>query len=109
MHPSEYPTSEHPTTAFGTGYGTGEHRTAVQPPPVGPAGNAGGKFPAGTGGRRSPDLVALVAGALFVLIAVLGLVGSALPGWVFGGGLVAVVLVALGAGLLATELRRIRR
>jgi hypothetical protein len=40
---------------------------------------------------------------------VLALVGTSLPGWVFGGGLVATVLVVLGAGLLVSELRRIKR
>ncbi|SDN61837.1 hypothetical protein SAMN05660199_00421 [Klenkia soli] len=58
--------------------------------------------------RRSPDLVALVAGVVFCLIAVLGLVGTSLPGWVFGGGLVAVVLVVIGVGVLVAELRRSR-
>ena len=41
--------------------------------------------------------------------AVLALVGTSLPGWVFGGGLVATVLVVLGAGLLVSELRRVKR
>ena len=102
MHPSEHPTTEyltaeHPTTAFGTDQPAGPHATAVLP------GSTARR------GRLSPDLVALIAGALFVLVAVLALVGTSLPGWVFGGGLVATVLVVLGAGLLVSELRRIKR
>ncbi|SDG06862.1 hypothetical protein [Klenkia brasiliensis] len=58
--------------------------------------------------RRSPDLLALTAGVVFCLVAVLGLVGTSLPGWVFGGGFVAVVLVVAGVGLLVTELRKPR-
>ncbi|GHE10798.1 hypothetical protein [Klenkia taihuensis] len=58
--------------------------------------------------RRSPDLLALTAGVVFCLVAVLGLVGTSLPGWVFGGGFVAVVLVVAGVGLLVNELRKPR-
>ncbi|SCX47173.1 hypothetical protein SAMN03159343_1953 [Klenkia marina] len=78
-----------PGTAAGTGARTG---TGVAPLP----------------GRRLPDLLALTAAAVFCLVAVLGLVGTSLPGWMFGGGFVAVVLVVAGAGLLVNELRRTR-
>ncbi len=58
--------------------------------------------------RRSPDVVALTAGVVFCLVAVLGLTSASLPGWLFGGGLVAVVLVVVGVGVLVAELRRSR-
>jgi hypothetical protein len=60
--------------------------------------------------RRSPDLVALVAGAVFVLFAVLGLTGASLGLSLFAdGGIVWLVLVGAGVALLAGELRRARR
>ncbi|GAA4311668.1 phage holin family protein [Klenkia terrae] len=111
----EHATTEHPTTEFGTDHPRGAQATAVAPPLVGPTGYATWQEaqaqpdPVARPGRRSPDVVALVSGALFVLVAVLALVGTSLPGWVFGGGLVATVLVVLGAGLLVSELRRIKR
>lgn len=58
--------------------------------------------------RRSPDVLSLTAGVVFCLLAVLGLAGTSLPGWLFGGGVVAVVLVVAGVGLLVNELRRHR-
>ena len=81
------------------------HDTALLPDPLAAAGHPSVPGPVATG-RRRPDLVALVAGVVFCLVAVLGLVGTSLPTWVFGGGLVAVVLVVLGVGLLISELRR---
>ena len=60
--------------------------------------------------RRSFDLVALVAGAVFVLFAVLGLTGTSLDvGFFADGGIVWIVLVGAGVALLANELRRARR
>lgn len=60
--------------------------------------------------RRSVDVVALVAGAVFVLFAVLGLTGLSLGTGLFAdGGLVWLVLVGAGVALLANELRRARR
>ncbi len=112
MHPTERPMPERPMPE----QPTAEHPTAVRPPSVDhvpwtdTSWTGTAEQPAGqASGRRSPDVVALVAGALFVLVAVLALVGTALPGWVFGGGLVAAVLVAVGTVLLVTELRRLRR
>ncbi len=64
---------------------------------------------AGAPTERRPDLVALLAAIVFCVVAVLGVVGTSLPGWVFGGGLIAVLLVLLGGGLLISELRRARR
>ncbi|MCO7220428.1 hypothetical protein [Klenkia sp. PcliD-1-E] len=96
---------------------TDEQETTVDPDrrdtAVLPDGTTTGTPPAPSAepapGRRSPDLLALTAGVVFCLVAVLGLVGTSLPGWVFGGGFVAVVLVLAGVGLLVTELRRPRR
>ncbi len=105
-HPtSENPTSEHPTSVQPTGstsypYG-GWTETATTSEPA--------QVAAAPATKRSPDLVGLIAGILFCVVAVLGVVGTSLPGWVFGGGLVAVLLVVLGAGLLVAELRRVRR
>ena len=60
--------------------------------------------------RRSVDVVALVAGAVFVLLAVLGLTGVDLAaGFLFDGGVLWVALVGAGTALLVKELRRARR
>jgi len=60
--------------------------------------------------RRSVDLVALVAGVLFVLVAVLGLSGLDLdPGFLVDGGVLWGLLVGAGLALLVKELRRARR
>ena len=60
--------------------------------------------------RRSFDIVALVAGAVFVLFAVLGLTGLSLDaGFLGDGGIAWVVLVGAGMALLVRELRRARR
>lgn len=60
--------------------------------------------------RRRPDPVALVAGVVFVVIALAGLTDSAfgldLPA---GGVLLALVLIGAGIALLVAELRRARR
>ena len=58
--------------------------------------------------EKRPDVVALVAGVVFVLIAVIGTTGVDLPGWVFGGGALAVLLVLAGIALLVSELRKKR-
>ncbi len=66
--------------------------------------------PARPAPRRSVDLVALVAGAVFVLLAVLGLSGADLDsGFLVDGGLLWVLLVGVGTALLVKELRRARR
>ena len=61
-------------------------------------------------GRRSLDVVALVAGAVFVLFAVLGLTGLSLDiGFLADGGILWLVLIGAGVALLVNELRRARR
>jgi hypothetical protein len=60
--------------------------------------------------RRSVDMVALIAGAVFVLFAVLGLSGLALDvGFFSDGGVLWLVLIGAGVALLVSELRRARR
>jgi hypothetical protein len=60
--------------------------------------------------RGSIDVVALVAGAVFMLFAVLGLTGLSLDaGFLIDGGIVWVALVGAGVALLVNELRRARR
>jgi len=60
--------------------------------------------------RRKVDVVALVAGVVFVLVAVLGLSGVSLDGALFAdGGVLWLVLIVGGAALLVSELRRARR
>lgn len=59
--------------------------------------------------RRSPDLVALVPGVLFVLLALTLMTGVELPRMLVSGGFLWVVLIGLGAALLLSELRRNRR
>jgi hypothetical protein len=60
--------------------------------------------------RRSVDVVALVAGVVFVLLAVLGLFGLDLdPDFLFDGGFLWVLLVGAGLALLVKELRRAGR
>jgi hypothetical protein len=60
--------------------------------------------------RRSLDVVALVAGAVFVLFAVLGLSGLSLnEGFLADGGILWLVLIGAGVALLVNELRRARR
>jgi hypothetical protein len=60
--------------------------------------------------RRSVDVVALVAGVVFIALAVLGLFGLDLdPDFLADGGFLWVVLIGAGMALLASELRRARR
>lgn len=59
---------------------------------------------------RRPDLVALVAGVVFVVIAVAGMTDITFGLDVLAGGvLLAVVLIGAGIALLVSELRRARR
>ncbi len=60
-------------------------------------------------GRGKPDVVALVAGIVFSVIAVLGLADVSLDLGAFDGGLIWVVVVGAGVALLVNELRRARR
>ncbi len=60
--------------------------------------------------RRPVDVVALVAGSVFILFAVLGLSGLDLDAGILAdGGLLWLVLIGSGVALLVTELRRARR
>lgn len=60
--------------------------------------------------RRSVDVVALVAGIVFVVFAVLGLTDLTLNvGFLADGGIMWLVLVGAGVALLVNELRRARR
>ncbi|MGY1695717.1 hypothetical protein SAMN04488107_0331 [Geodermatophilus saharensis] len=60
--------------------------------------------------RRRPDLVALVPGAVFTVLALVFLAGVTLPlGFLADGGLLWLLLVGAGVGLLVSELRKARR
>jgi hypothetical protein len=59
--------------------------------------------------RRRVDLVALVPGVLFAVLAIGLMAGVAIPHVLAGGGLLWVVLVAAGIALLISELRKARR
>jgi hypothetical protein len=60
--------------------------------------------------RRSVDVVALTAGVVFVVFAVLGLSGLSLTeGFLADGGVLWLVLIGAGVALLVNELRRARR
>jgi hypothetical protein len=60
--------------------------------------------------KRRPDLVALVPGALFVVLALTLMTGLELPeALVRDGGLFWIVVVGTGIALLVAELRKARR
>ena len=60
--------------------------------------------------RRSVDVVALVAGVVFTLFALIGMSGVSLDSRFFtDGGVLWVVLIGAGVALLVSELRRARR
>jgi pantothenate kinase type III len=60
--------------------------------------------------RRGVDLIALVPGVAFVLLAVVVLVGASLPLTLFqNGGVLWGLLVAAGVLMLSSELRKARR
>ena len=60
--------------------------------------------------RRRPDLVALIAGIAFVVVALAGLTDVTVELDVLSGGIVlALVLIGAGTALLVSELRRARR
>ncbi len=60
--------------------------------------------------RRSVDVVALVAGVVFTLFALIGMSGVSLDSRFFSdGGVLWVVLIGAGVALLVSELRRARR
>lgn len=58
--------------------------------------------------HRGVDLAALVPGVVFVVLALVVMLGAALP-FGLGGGLLWLVLVGGGVALLVSELRRARR
>jgi hypothetical protein len=60
--------------------------------------------------RRRPDLVALIPGVIFTVIAIVLMTGVDLPWTIFrDGGLVWVLLIGAGVLLLLSELRKLRR
>ena len=60
--------------------------------------------------RRRVDLVALVPGVVFVVLALVFLAGVTVPlGFLADGGLLWLVLVGVGVALMVSELRRVRR
>ncbi len=60
--------------------------------------------------KRRPDLVALVPGVAFVVLALVFLVGVTVPlGFLADGGLLWLVLIGAGVTLLVSELRKVRR
>ncbi len=60
--------------------------------------------------KRRPDLVALVPGIAFVVLALVFLVGVTVPlGFLADGGLLWLVLIGAGVTLLVSELRKVRR
>lgn len=60
--------------------------------------------------KRQVDLIALVPGVLFMVLAVVGMTGVDLPGNLFrGGGILWVALIGAGIALLISELRKARR
>jgi hypothetical protein len=60
--------------------------------------------------RRRPDLVTLVPGVVYVVLALVFLAGVTLPlGFLADGGLLWLLLVGAGVGLLVSELRKARR
>ena len=60
--------------------------------------------------RRRVDLVALVPGIVFVVLAVVLMTGVDLPGALFlHGGLLWILLIGGGVAMLISELRRTRR
>jgi hypothetical protein len=59
--------------------------------------------------RRGVDLVALVPGVVFTLLALVVLVGGSLPGRLFqNGGVLWGLLIVAGVLMLGSELRRAR-
>ena len=60
--------------------------------------------------QRRPDLVTLVPGVVYVVLALVVLAGITVPlGFVADGGLLWLLLVGGGVGLLVSELRKARR
>ena len=60
--------------------------------------------------RRRPDLVALVPGVAFVVLALVFLAGVTVPlGFLADGGLLWLLLIGAGVSLLVSELRKARR
>ena len=65
---------------------------------------------AGTPRRREVERTPLIAGVLFIVLAIVLMSGVDLSvGWFGSGGLIWVVLIGAGIALLVNELRRTRR
>jgi hypothetical protein len=59
--------------------------------------------------RRRPDLVALVPGVAFVVLALVFIVGVTIPlGFLADGGLLWLLLIGAGVALLVSEVRKVR-
>jgi len=58
--------------------------------------------------RRGVDLTALVPGVVFAVLALVVMIGAALPFHVLHGGLLWLLLIGGGVALLVTEVRRAR-
>jgi hypothetical protein len=58
--------------------------------------------------RRAVDLVALIPGVFFVVLAIAMMAGVATPFFFHGGGVLWLVLIGAGAALLVSELRKVR-
>jgi hypothetical protein len=60
--------------------------------------------------RRRPDLVALVPGVAFVVLALVFIVGVTIPlGFLADGGLLWLLLIGAGVALLVSEVRKVRQ
>jgi hypothetical protein len=60
--------------------------------------------------KRRPDLVTLVPGVAFVVLALVFIIGVTVPlGFLADGGLLWLLLVGAGVTLLVSELRKVRR
>jgi len=66
-------------------------------------------FPEEAGHRRDVEPTPLVAGVLFILLAVLLMTGVDVPAEWFGHGIAWVLLIGGGIALLVNELRKARR
>jgi hypothetical protein len=79
--------------------------TEVFPEGATPAGSS----TAGPEDRRDVEPTPLVAGVLFILLAVLLMTGVDIPADWFGHGIAWVLLIGAGIALLVNELRKARR
>jgi hypothetical protein len=68
-----------------------------------------GASPAGTEQHRDVEPTPLVAGVLFILLAVLLMTGIDIPADWFGHGIAWILLIGAGIALLVNELRKSRK